>query len=215
MCASSCRRGSWSAPHRSGTAVHRDRFTCRTDDIRPNTPGKYASHCYRRVAAAHPVTAPQQRPVGPDHGGGSAPACWRSRSPWPPSQNRRRLRKLSHSRNHARRLEMSPKSPKQRPAPPERQGCSFSARGLVQGTGDFPGIAITLDLLNWAHGQHARCRHGARQRAGGVLSETNSPSTRINLYAAPSREWRLLCAEIAGAIPRHFRHLMSLKRMRN
>ena len=28
-----------------------------------------------------------------------------------------------------------------------------------------------------AHGQHARCRHGARQRAGGVLSETNSPST--------------------------------------
>ena len=32
-------------------------------------------------------------------------------------------------------------------------------------------------LFNWAHGQHARCRHGARQRAGGVLSETNSPST--------------------------------------
>src|SRR6267378_7546977 len=54
---------------------------------------------------------------------------------------------------------------------------SFSARGLVQGTGDFPGIAITLDLFNWAHGQHARCRHGARQRVGGVLSETNSPST--------------------------------------
>jgi hypothetical protein len=24
---------------------------------------------------------------------------------------------------------------------------------------------------------------------------------RINFYAAPSREWRLICAEIAGAIP--------------
>ena len=38
---------------------------------------------------------------------------------------------------------------------------------------------------------------------------------RINLYAAPSREWRLICAEIAGAIPRHFRHLMNPRRMRN
>jgi len=36
---------------------------------------------------------------------------------------------------------------------------------------------MMLDLFNWAHGQHARCRHGACQRAGGVLSETNSPST--------------------------------------
>jgi hypothetical protein len=50
-------------------------------------------------------------------------------------------------------------------------------RGPLRGTGDFPGIAMTLDLFNWAHGQHARSRHGARQRAGGVLSETNSPST--------------------------------------
>jgi TPR repeat protein len=43
--------------------------------------------------------------------------------------------------------------------------------------GSAAGIAITLDLFNWAHGQHARYRRGARQRAGGVLSETNSPST--------------------------------------
>jgi hypothetical protein len=48
---------------------------------------------------------------------------------------------------------------------------------LCEETGDFPGIAMMLDLFNWAHGQHARYRHGARQRAGGVLSETNSPST--------------------------------------
>jgi hypothetical protein len=38
---------------------------------------------------------------------------------------------------------------------------------------------------------------------------------RINLYAAPSREWRLIYAEIAGAILRHFRHLMNPRRMRN
>ena len=38
---------------------------------------------------------------------------------------------------------------------------------------------------------------------------------RINLHAAPSRDGGLICAEIAGAIPQHFRHLMNPKRLRN
>jgi hypothetical protein len=55
--------------------------------------------------------------------------------------------------------------------------------GPLRGTGDFPGVAMALDLFNWVQGQTARCRHGPRQLAGGVLSGLPRRQPRINLVA--------------------------------
>jgi hypothetical protein len=89
-------------------------------------------------------------------------------------------------------------------------------RGPLQGTGDFPGIAMTLSTCSI--GLTANTRDAGMARASELeefFPNLTRRQPRINLYAAPSREWRLICAEIAGAIPRHFRHLMNPKRMRN
>ena len=88
-------------------------------------------------------------------------------------------------------------------------------RGPLPGTGDFPGIAMKLDL---SIGRTANTRNTGMARASELeefFPKLTRRQPRINLYAAPSKEWRLIYAEIAGAILRHFRHLMNPRRMRN
>ena len=86
----------------------------------------------------------------------------------------------------------------------------------LQGTGDFPGIPMTLSTCSI--GLTANTRDAGMARASELeefFPKLTRRQPRINLYAAPYRERQLICAEIAGAIPRHFRHLMNPKRMRN